>query len=382
MVLRVLHLTTEFPPVIYGGLGTAVGGLVGASHLEGIAAGVLLIGWEGVGGYGPIPRSLTASPLFSAAPSRSAEWIADLVRRWNPTVLHLHSFWLWPVADALRTILQIPIVYTVHSLDRAEYELGGGPNECISQWIDQAAVVEGADHVIALSRSERELLLEYCPDVAGRVHVVGNGIANVTASARSETTDCRVLFVGRFVERKGIHELIAAMRHVLAEAPTVSFTLAGGHRDCSGDDMRRWLIPPELERFRERIRFTGWLSPGDVEALYRASDILVVPSWYEPFGMVVLEGMLHGLAIAASKIGGPAEILSHRKTGYLFPPQDAVALSEAILTLSRDGTLRRRLGRQGARYVREHWLWPRTMARMRAVYEAAAAPTVEMATYG
>lgn len=379
--LRVLHLTTEFPPVIYGGLGTAVGGLVAASHFAEVDAGVLLIGWEGVGGYGPAPQSLTTAPLFSAAPSASAEWIADLVRRWNPAVLHLHSFWLWPLAQALRTALRIPIVYTVHSLDRAEYELGGGPSECVTQWFDQAAVVEGADRVIALSQSERELLLEYCPAVAGRVHVVGNGIANVTASARSETTDCKVLFVGRFVARKGIHELIAAMRRVLAEAPTVTFTLAGGHRDCSGEDMRRWLMPPELERFRERIRFTGWLSPGDVEALYRASDVLVVPSWYEPFGMVVLEGMLHGLAIAASRIGGPAEILSHGKTGYLFPPQDPVALSQAILTLSRDGNLRRRLARKGARHVREHWLWPQSVKRMRTVYEGAIAPIAKMSSH-
>ena len=81
--------------------------------------------------------------------------------------------------------------------------------------------------------------------------------------------------------------------------------------------MESWLLPLRLYPHREQITFTGWLTPPEMAKRYRAADILVVPSWYEPFGMVILEGMLHGLAVAASAVGGPAEILDHGRTGVL-----------------------------------------------------------------
>jgi glycogen(starch) synthase len=105
---------------------------------------------------------------------------------------------------------------------------------------------------------------------------------------------------------------------------------------------------------------------------YRAADILVVPSWYEPFGLVVLEGMLHGLAVAAGATGGPAAILEDGRTGLLFPPKDVCALAGTLLRLVRDGDLRRRLGTAAAREVRRNWLWTSIVSRVAAVYREAA----------
>jgi glycosyltransferase involved in cell wall biosynthesis len=106
-----------------------------------------------------------------------------------------------------------------------------------------------------------------------------------------------------------------------------------------------------------------------METWYRAADILVVPSWYEPFGMVILEGMLHGLAVAASAVGGPTEILDHERTGVLFAPRDAAALAKAVLQLTNDPDGRVRIAEAGARDVREKWLWPRIVQKMRRVYQ-------------
>ena len=114
------------------------------------------------------------------------------------------------------------------------------------------------------------------------------------------------------------------------------------------------------------------LTPQQMAEEYRAADILVVPSWYEPFGMVVLEGMIHGLAVAAAAVGGPAEILRDGETGLLFPPCDAQALAQAILRLTQDVDFRLRLAEAGARDVRENWLWPRIVQKMQRVYDEAA----------
>ena len=78
--------------------------------------------------------------ILEASWFEDIESLASRVRRWGADVLHLHSFWLWPIAQALRGRLGLPLVYTVHSLDRAEYELGAGPPQCIGQWVEQQAV--------------------------------------------------------------------------------------------------------------------------------------------------------------------------------------------------------------------------------------------------
>ena len=120
--MRVLHLTTEFPPVIYGGLGTAVGGSVKASAAAGIATGVLLVGPAAGSSYGtflPLPqataragatRRAAGATIFEVSWFQSLEGVAQTAARWRPDVLHLHSFWLWPLAQGLSDRLGVPLV--------------------------------------------------------------------------------------------------------------------------------------------------------------------------------------------------------------------------------------------------------------------------------
>lgn len=292
-----------------------------------------------------------------------------LIRAWRPDVLHLHVFWLWPVVAALQRDTGVPVVYTVHSLDRAEYEMGHGPPECLTQWEAQAATIRGADRIITLTRSEQNLVAEYCPDACAKVRVVGNGIAVPAAATRSlRSGGPLVLFTGRFVDRKGVRELLAAIPRVLTASPRTRFVLAGGQRGCTAEQMDRWWRPEQL-RGCTRVEFTGWLGVEQMTGWYRRAAVLVVPSWYEPFGMVVLEGMLHGVAIAAADVGGPAEILTHDVTGLLFRPRDVPALADALVQLVTNAPLRRRLGQAGQHEVRKSWAWPRILDQMRRVYQ-------------
>jgi glycosyltransferase involved in cell wall biosynthesis len=160
---------------------------------------------------------------------------------------------------------------------------------------------------------------------------------------------------------------------VLRAEPRARFVLAGGPPFVEPADLERQWLPPELAPHRGRVHFTGWLSPSQVEAWYSAADVLVVPSRYEPFGMVVLEGMLHSLPIVASAIGGPAEILRDDRTGLLVPPRDPGALARALIRLVKDVPTRLQIGAAAAREVRRRWAWPQRVYRMRSVYRELTA---------
>src|SRR5947209_7018248 len=135
--MRILHITTEFPPIIYGGLGVATAGLVRASAEAGLKVAVLLFGPTAGGSYDPFepraagPSRAARSPyeerIFEVSWFQDDDSVTRVAANWHPDILHLHSFWLWHRANAIRERLHIPLVYTVHSLDRAEYEIGSGP---------------------------------------------------------------------------------------------------------------------------------------------------------------------------------------------------------------------------------------------------------------
>jgi glycosyltransferase involved in cell wall biosynthesis len=160
---------------------------------------------------------------------------------------------------------------------------------------------------------------------------------------------------------------------VLEQFPDTRFVLAGGPAGWDAADLPRQWLPPECLPFADRIHFTGWLATQEVDEWYRRADIQVIPSRYEPFGMVVLEGMLHGLPIIATSVGGPSAILEDGRTGLLIPPFNPEALAGALLRLLRCPDLRRRLGTEAAAEVRGIWLWTQVAEKMRAVYLEAVA---------
>ena len=273
--MRVLHLTPEFPPVIWGGLGTAVGGLITAEVHSGMTVGVLLVGGmlvldqrvETGSAYGqPIPLTQRGEPqdaaandpeavtFFHVAPQDAMEAGVRFAKMWQPDVVHLHTGWLWNVADAIRKETGVPFVFTVHSLDRVEYEYG----VFLWHWETQETAIAAADRVIAISQSEKALMLEYCPNVRDRVRVVGNAITD-TESARLSVRTRKlsrcpvVLYSGRFADRKGIRELLQAIPTVLGELPEVRFVLIGGYG--GGAEIERiWLIDALLPH-RNQVHF-------------------------------------------------------------------------------------------------------------------------------
>ena len=314
-----------------------------------------------------------AVSFFQSNWSSAIERGIHAVQTWRPDVVHLHTAMLWYVAQAIQTSTKTPIVYHVHSVDRAEYEIGHEPNPWLAHSYAQDQAIAASDRLIALTWSEADLLIRYYPAMQAKIRVVGNGIDD-SATARAAAFRSRlpgsplVLYSGRLVERKGIRELLDAIPQVLDTTPNAYFVLAGGPPPLTGDEVAAQWLRPEHTAYRDRIHFTGWLSPKDVYRWYAAADILVVPSRYEPFGMVVLEGMLHGLPVIAAEVGGPADIIQQGRTGLLIPPRDVAALAAALRQLVENDEDRHRMGRAAAEEVRLKWLWERLVPDMLEVY--------------
>src|SRR5262245_58973771 len=285
--MRVLHLTTEFPPVIYGGLGTAVGGWVTGSARSGLSVAVMLVegpladdesmvyGRPRAGARtGPVVAR-GAVPFFRVPSVDAIEAGLEATRHWQPDIVHLHTAMIWHVAEAIRAQAGNPLVLHVHSVDRAEYELGHEPNQWLAQAVEQTAAIRASDRLIALSESESELLRFYYPEEQDRIRIVGNGIddsasVRLAAAKPRGTASQLVLYSGRLVERQGIHELVAAIPDVLEAQPSARFVLAGGPPHVSGADLERQWLPPQLGPYRDRIHFTGWLSATQLAEWYEA----------------------------------------------------------------------------------------------------------------
>jgi glycogen synthase len=378
----VLHLTSEYPPDQFGGLGTGVEGLARASAEAGIRTVVVLVSGSAAYGYGYgygadkhgdvglgfselRPSGVT---LFREAFRTASARAIELAATWRPDVIHLHSSWLWPVARAVRDSTGTPIVYTAHSLDRAEVESG----EWIAHGPIQDEAIVGSNLVVAVSRSERDRLARFYPAAQERVRAVGNGIRISTHSVRPDRNGhlgtAIVLYVGRFARRKGLIDLFEAVPRVVERVPRALFLLAGGDSPDSRPGSGVSWVPNHVRRHLNRIRFLGWLSRPELDYHYLAADVLVVPSRYEPFGMVVLEGMAYGLPIVAAAVDGPAEILDDGRTALLFPAGDVGALAHALVRVLGDVELRSRLGAAAQEEVRARWGWEQVLPSMLAVY--------------
>ena len=387
--MRILHITTEFPPVIFGGLGTAVGGLVYALADAGLEVGVLLVG--GVllsagrnvsyyGGYNSTGNNQNIETdnaggkisFFQINSHDNIHRAVDIVNEWAPDAIHFHTAMVWPVMDYIRRYVSIPMVYTVHSVDIAEYEIGNEPSHILTHNDEQGIAIRNADSIICISKNEAELVYHYYPHAKHKVSIIGNGIENIDFERKKEryfSNPVTVLYSGRLVMRKGITDLMEAIPAIMKKFPNTKFVFAGGPPCYTGEQVKQQWLPPSCYEFLNQIHFTGWLKSKELLPWYQRADIQVMPSRYEPFGMVLLEGMLHGLPIIASDVGGPKDILRDYENGLLFPPRDIEHLAERIIELIENPTIRFKIGTSAYRDVRENWLWKKMTGKFQYVYQ-------------
>ena len=216
----------------------------------------------------------------------------------------------------------------------------------------ESSLLRGADLVYAFSEFVRQGMIEDYGCDPDRVHVVGTG-ANVRADAPERALDEQVaFFAGYDFERKGGHLLLQAWPEVRRRLPGARLEIA-----ASGRPPRS--LPPG-------VTWLGRLSRDELTARYRQVSVFVLPSLFEPFGLVFAEAMASGLPVVATYTCGVPEIVRDGETGLLVPIGDAHALASALAELLGDPERARALGAAGRASVQEQFNWDRVAARIAA----------------
>jgi glycosyltransferase involved in cell wall biosynthesis len=372
-------MTTEYPPMINGGIANAVFGIVSASAHAGIEIDVVFIGDASVNKeYGnelSIPHKLKyevtskAVRVFLISWENAIEDSIRLIRTLKPEIVHLHTFSLFPIAYAIKKEIGTPIVYTVHAFERAHDNKN--PLDYLLQSLTQEILITLVDRVIVLSQTEKELVSHYCKEISSRIRLVGNGTGTDPGFSYNQSRDPHlVLYSGRFEKNKGVEDLVAAIPYVVERYPDVNFVLVGGPLGTSREELQRQWLGDSFP-CKNQVTFTGYVSKEELMKWYSKAGILVVPSSYDTFPLVILDGMQLGLAVVASSIGGALDIIRHGETGLLFTPRDIGSLVSCILMLLKDPALQYQLGVNAAKEIQNNWLWSNIVDRLLMIYREA-----------
>lgn len=395
--VRVLMLSWEYPPLVVGGLGRHVEALArelsasghdvcvvtrgqSAARIDEVRDGVRVVR----AAVDPLAIDFTTESLLSwsqAAEHAMLRAALPVVRRWRPDVIHAHDWLVTQTAITLTESTGAPLVATLHATEAGRHQ-GWLPRplnlaiHSVERWLARRA-----DEVITCSRTMRDeaaALFELAPD---RLTVVPNAIdaARWKASA-ADTTAVRdrhagpgplVVFAGRLAHEKGVQTLLTAVRLLRSAHPELRLVVAG-----TGPHAERLHARARALRIARRVDWPGFVPEERLPALLGAADVVVVPSLYEPFGIVALEAVIAGAPLVVAETGGLRDLATCGVATAAFPAGDAEALATAIEKLLADPPAARRAVARAARIVRRDYIWPTVAARTVEIYERAAGRNV------
>lgn len=333
---RVLMIGWDFPPQTMGGLGVACKGLTDALIQDGSEIIFVLPKKQPVltsmrvifcsvpdyfskhGWHGPYISSLPSTedmPLthsWNALIDESkvyAHQIQEQVAGVDFDVIHAHDWVSYLAGMAVKRRTKKPLILHVHALSFDQAASDHVDREIYH--IERKAFLT-ADHIVAVSERTKRMIVEKFGISESKISVVYNGVVKSATDVTAALGVLRshgyrvVLYHGRITIQKGPDYFIRAAKRVLDKNPYVMFVISG-----SGDMERQIIRETASLGLSGNVLFAGPLWGDERDSMYKAADLLVMPSVSEPFGIVPLEALMHGTPVIVSKQSGVAEILKH-----------------------------------------------------------------------
>lgn len=377
-------LSWEFPPLLVGGLGRHVAELAPALAAAGHEVRVLTRGNQARAqreqfGAVTVHRAavdgldidlgsesvLAWSQAFEHSLTRAG---LDLLDGWRPEVIHAHDWLVAQSAVTLRRFARLPLVVTMHASEHGRQQ--GWLGEPVPRAIHSVErwLCGQADQVIACSAYMAGQLTELFGLPPERLQVIGNGVGALPgpASATRWPGDPLIAFAGRLVHEKGLQELIKALPLLRCQFPGLRLVVAG-----TGSELAEQRDRAERYQVAELISWPGFLDQAELAGLLGAARVVVVPSVYEPFGLVALEAQLAGTPVAVADTGGLRELVEPGVTGSRFASQDPAALAAAVAGLLTDPDGARAMAATARQQALSRFSWPAVASRTGSVYQQA-----------
>lgn len=278
-------------------------------------------------------------------------------------VIHAHDWLTYFAGIAAKRVSGKPLVVHMHA---TEFDRSG---ENINRrvYAIEKAGMQAADRVIAVSELTRRIVIGKYGILADKVVTVHNAVRfgeSEEAAPERAVKDKVVTFLGRITYQKGPDYFVEAAAKVLQRVSDVRFVMAG-----SGDLMNHVVRRVAQLGIADRFHFTGFLKGGKVQRMFRLSDVYVMPSVSEPFGISPLEAMRSGVPVIISRQSGVAEVLDYAiKVNYW----DVDALADAIYGLLTYPALGRMFASKGLEEV-TGLKWTNAAAKIKTVYETVVA---------
>lgn len=275
-------------------------------------------------------------------------------------IIHAHDWLTYPAGIIAKQISGKPLIIHVHAteFDRS----GDNVNQAVYE-IEQKGMQE-ADAIIAVSNYTKQILIDKYGINENKIKVVHNGVIPTNKYENNNLARKRnkvVTFLGRITFQKGPDYFVEAAKKVLEKYPDTHFVMAG-----NGDMLTSMIKRVAELKLSSRFHFTGFLKGDETDLMYDMSDVYVMPSVSEPFGISPLEAVRSGVPVIISKQSGVSEVL---KNAIKVDFWDTDALADAICGLLNYNSLSKTFVREGSKEV-ENLKWEHAALDTKHIYQS------------
>ena len=386
--MKILMLTWEYPPRVVGGIARVVHDLSKTLLKDGHDVTVVTYR-EGDAPYFEDDKGVKVYRVdnYMINPNNFIDWIMQMnfnmvakaneiiLKEGNFDVIHAHDWLVAYAAKTLKNSYNIPIVSTIHATEAGR---NSGIHDETQRYINDTEwmLTYESSEVIVNSNYMKGELQRLFGLPYEKINVVPNGVNLSLFNGIERDYNFRrkyamdnekiILFMGRLVYEKGIQHLIAAMPKILNGYRDSKLVICG--KGGMIDELRQQVNAMGISN---KVYFAGYMNGKDVQRMYKAADISVFPSTYEPFGIVALEAMLAENPIVVSDIGGLNEIVQHRENGMKSYAGNPNSIADSILELLYDHKLCADITKKAKNKVRNEYNWSKIAQDTHFTYQKA-----------
>ena len=386
--MKILMLTWEYPPRVVGGISRVVHDLSKTLIKDGHDVTVITYK-DGDAPYFEDDKGVKVYRVdnYMINPNNFIDWIMQMnfamvakaneiiAKEGNFDVIHAHDWLVAYSAKTLKNSYNIPIVATIHATEAGR---NSGIHDETQRYINDTEwmLTYEASEVIVNSNYMKGELQRLFGLPYEKINVVPNGVNLTLFNGIERDYNFRrkfamdnekiILFMGRLVYEKGVQHLISAMPKILEGYHDAKLVIAG--KGGMIDELKQQVHNLGID---EKVYFAGYMNGKDVQKMYKAADISVFPSTYEPFGIVALEAMLSENPIVVSDIGGLNEIVQHKENGMKSYAGNPNSIADSILELLYDHKLCADITKKAKNKIRNEYNWSKIAQDTHFTYQKA-----------